>query len=98
MISIVVPAFNEEHGIVELYNRIRESSRTWGEPLEIILVDDGSRDSTLEILTRLAAQDHDLKVISLTRNFGHQPAVTAGLDAASGDIVAVIDADLQDPP
>ncbi|MBL8999415.1 MAG: glycosyltransferase, partial [Gemmatimonadetes bacterium] len=65
---------------------------------ELIVVDDGSRDRTLEILEEIAGRDPRVKVISLSRNFGHQPAVTAGLNHARGDIVCVIDADLQDPP
>ena len=98
MISLVVPAFNEEAGIEELYRRILAASNTWGDEFELIVVDDGSRDRTLEICERLAAFDPRLKVISLSRNFGHQPAVSAGLAHAQGDVVVVMDADLQDPP
>lgn len=98
MISVVVPAYNEEEGIAELYRRVKAASQSWGESLELIVIDDGSRDRTLEILASLASQDDDLKVISLSRNFGHQAALTAGLEAASGQVIAVIDADLQDPP
>ena len=98
MISLVVPAYNEEEGIEELHRRIAAASPAWGEDWELIVVDDGSRDRTLEVLERLAASDPRLKVVSLSRNFGHQPAVTAGLNHASGSIVCVMDADLQDPP
>lgn len=98
MISVVVPAFNEEQGIEALYQRVTEAAKLWGEELELIIVDDGSRDATLSICERLAAQDSRLKVISLTRNFGHQVALSAGLRHARGEITAVIDADLQDPP
>ena len=98
MISIVIPAFNEETGIEELYRRISAAAVDWGDSHELIIVDDGSRDRTLPLCQQIAAQDPRFKVISLTRNFGHQPAVTAGLDHATGDIVAVMDADLQDPP
>ena len=97
MISLVSPAFNEEDGIEELYRRVCGASPAWGEDFELVVVDDGSRDHTLEILERLAS-DPRLKVVSLSRNFGHQAAVSAGLMHTRGDIVAVIDADLQDPP
>jgi len=97
MISLVAPAFNEADGIEELYRRVCAASPAWGEDFELVIVDDGSRDQTLEILERLAC-DPRLKVVSLSRNFGHQAAVSAGLMYAQGDIVAVIDADLQDPP
>jgi glycosyltransferase involved in cell wall biosynthesis len=98
MISVVVPAFNEEEGIETLYQRVTDASSAWGEDHELIIVDDGSRDRTLQICETLASSDHRLKVLSLSRNFGHQAAVTAGLQHATGDIVAVMDADLQDPP
>ena len=98
MISIVVPAYNEEQGIEELYERVMAAARHWGDEVELIIVDDGSQDATLSICERLAAQDSRLKVISLTRNFGHQIALSAGLQHVNGDITAVIDADLQDPP
>lgn len=98
MISIVVPAFNEEQGIEALYHRVRTAARQWGEDFELIIIDDGSTDATLLICERLAAEDSRLKVISLTRNFGHQIALSAGLQHAQGDITAVMDADLQDPP
>jgi dolichol-phosphate mannosyltransferase len=98
MISIVVPAYNEEDGIALLYERVTSAATAWKEDYEIVVVDDGSRDGTLRILTGFAAADSRVKVLSFTRNFGHQAAVTAGLVHATGDIVAVIDADLQDPP
>jgi glycosyltransferase involved in cell wall biosynthesis len=98
MISLVIPAFNEEEGLEELYNRIAAAAPVWKEDFELILVDDGSTDGTMEICERLAAQDRRVKVISLSRNFGHQAAVSAGLAHARGEIVAVMDADLQDPP
>jgi len=98
MISIIVPAYNEGEGIRTLHERLAACARGWQEPYEILLIDDGSRDNTLAIAEELAAADPNLKVISLSRNFGHQAAVTAGLEHAAGDIVAIIDADLQDPP
>jgi glycosyltransferase involved in cell wall biosynthesis len=98
MISVVVPAFNEESAIRLLHERLTAAAETWGENYEIILVDDGSRDRTLEICRQIAEEDPHLRVLSFSRNFGHQAAVTAGLQHCSGDVAAVIDADLQDPP
>ena len=99
MISVVVPALNEEDGVQELYSRIAAAAREWPDTnLELILVDDGSSDRTLEICRGIARSDERFKVVSLTRNFGHQAAVSAGLQHASGDVVVVMDADLQDPP
>ncbi len=98
MISIVIPAYNEEEGIAEIYRRIVESASAWSEEFELLIVDDGSRDRTLAICEEIGSADPRMKVISLSRNFGHQPAVSAGLMHARGGIVAVMDADLQDPP
>jgi len=97
VISLVAPAYNEADGIEELYRRVCAASPAWGEDFELVIVDDGSRDRTMEVLERLAV-DPRLKVVSLSRNFGHQAAVSAGLMHAQGDIVAIMDADLQDPP
>lgn len=98
MISIVIPAFNEEDGLDELFRRIIAASPSWGDDFELILVDDGSRDKTLQIASDWSEKDSRIKVISLSRNFGHQPAVSAGLFHATGSIVSIMDADLQDPP
>jgi dolichol-phosphate mannosyltransferase len=98
MISVVVPALNEQESISELYRRVTGAAEQWGEDHELLIVDDGSTDNTLGILEQLASVDPRLKVVSLTRNFGHQAAVTAGLHHARGSIVCVLDADLQDPP
>jgi dolichol-phosphate mannosyltransferase len=98
MISIVIPAFNEGAGLPLLYERLSDCAETWDEDYEILLVDDGSRDDTLAIAEEFAARDPRWKIISLSRSFGHQPAVTAGLEHARGDLIAVLDADLQDPP
>jgi len=98
MISVVIPAYNEEDGIAEMYNRVVAAAPAWGEDFEVLIVDDGSRDRTLEICERIGAVDTRLKVLSLSRNFGHQAAVSAGLMHACGSIVTVMDADLQDPP
>lgn len=98
MISIVIPAYNEEEGIAELYRRIVEAAPRWQDEIEILIVDDGSRDRTVQICEEIGALDPRLKAIVLTRNFGHQAAVSAGLAHARGSIVTIMDADLQDPP
>lgn len=100
-LSIVVPLYNEAENVGELLRRLREVVTGLSVPpagWELICVDDGSRDSTLAILLAAAALDPHLRVISLSRNFGHQIAATAGLDAAHGDAVVLMDGDLQDPP
>jgi glycosyltransferase involved in cell wall biosynthesis len=97
-ISVVVPCFNEEEGIGECHRRLSAVLGETGLPYELVYVDDGSRDDTLEELAALHEADAHVAVVALSRNFGHQAAVTAGLDAASGDAVVIIDADLQDPP
>jgi dolichol-phosphate mannosyltransferase len=98
-ISVAIPLYNEEAGAVELLRRVTAVlDRLPGGPHEIVLVDDGSRDRTLEILERCAADDARLVVIALSRNFGHQRALTAALDHVSGDVTVVMDGDLQDPP
>ena len=96
--SIVAPAFNEEEVLPEFYRRVREVMDALGEPWELILINDGSRDNTLAVMRELHAKDPRVKIVSFSRNFGHQLAITAGLDYASGDAVIIIDADLQDPP
>ena len=96
--SIIAPIYNEEGNIQVLYERICEVMDSTREPWELITVNDGSRDHSLEMLEALTARDSRIKVINFARNFGHQIAVTAGLDYARGDAVVVIDADLQDPP
>jgi dolichol-phosphate mannosyltransferase len=94
---MVVPAFNEEAMIPILRTRWTEFARTLSCPVEIILVNDGSADATLPLLLDWAAADSRVKVLGLARNFGHQAAITAGLDAAAGDAIVIMDADLQDP-
>lgn len=98
VISIVVPIWNEEKVIPELYRRVVEVMAQTGEPWELICVNDGSRDHSLAQLIELHQQDPRVKVIDFSRNFGHQVAITAGADFAEGDAVIVMDADLQDPP
>jgi polyisoprenyl-phosphate glycosyltransferase len=98
LLSVVVPVYNEEEVIETTCRRLTDVLEALGEPYEILFVDDGSRDRTLDILRDLCASDKRLRVISFSRNFGHQIAVTAGIDHASGRCVVLIDADLQDPP
>lgn len=96
--SIVVPIYNEEDNIPQLHHRLTEVMIDLGESYELVFVDDGSRDRSLDLLQELYAHDPCMRVISLARNFGHQRAVSAGLDRAYGSAVIVIDGDLQDPP
>ena len=97
-LSVVAPCFNEEGVLHELYRRISQVLDGSGETWELVLVNDGSRDRTPEMMRELHAQDGRVKVVDFARNFGHQIAVTAGMDYAQGDAVVLIDADLQDPP
>jgi polyisoprenyl-phosphate glycosyltransferase len=96
--SIVVPAYNEEHVVPELTARLVEVMDALDGDAETILVDDGSRDRTYELMLEAAARDPRIRAARLSRNFGHQIALTAGIDLAAGDAVIVMDADLQDPP
>lgn len=99
LVSVVSPVYDEEAGIGEFVRRTRAALDSIdGIHWELVLVDDGSRDASLSRLRRLAAEDERIRVIALSRNFGHQLAITAGIDAADGDAVVVIDSDLQDPP
>ena len=97
-LSVVAPCFNEEGVLHELYRRISQVLDSSGESWELVLVNDGSGDRTPEIMRELHAQDDRVKIVDFARNFGHQIAVTAGMDYARGDAVVLIDADLQDPP
>jgi glycosyltransferase involved in cell wall biosynthesis len=97
-LSIVVPVYNEAENVRVLYGRLRSMLDSLGESSEIIFVNDGSTDGTVNQLVGLRREDSSLKVIDLSRNFGKEAAVTAGIDFAAGDAVVVIDADLQDPP
>lgn len=96
--SIVAPIYNEEGNIDLLYERISHVMDQTGEVWELILVNDGSRDQSPAMMDELAVRDPRVKVIHFARNFGHQTAVTAGIDFSSGDATVLIDADLQDPP
>ncbi|MCB8967106.1 MAG: glycosyltransferase family 2 protein [Chloroflexota bacterium] len=97
-ISIIAPVYNEEPVLPELHRRVSAIMDELGEPWELVLVDDGSRDRSAAIIAELHAADPRVKGISFSRNFGFQEAVTAGLDYAQGDAVILTDADLQDPP
>jgi polyisoprenyl-phosphate glycosyltransferase len=97
-LSVVIPVYNEEDNIPILYSRLGTILEKTTLEYEIIFVDDGSRDKSLELLQSLAAKDHHVIVVELTRNFGHQVAISAGLDYARGNGAIVMDADLQDPP
>ena len=98
-ISVIVPMYYEEKVAEECYKRLTTClQKLTNYTYEIIIIDDGSKDKTLEILENIASKDDKVKVISFSRNFGHQAAVTAGLKHVSGDAIIIIDADLQDPP
>lgn len=97
-LSIVVPVFNEEQIIPELVRRMTEAARSITDSYEIIFVNDGSRDTSLQKLKEACSGDSRLHYISFSRNFGHQIAITAGMDYASGEAIVTIDGDLQDPP
>jgi glycosyltransferase involved in cell wall biosynthesis len=96
--SIVAPVYDEEGNITPFYEEVKQAMDSIDESWELIMVNDGSSDGSLELMRSLAQKDCRVRVINFARNFGHQTAVTAGIDYASGDAVILIDADLQDPP
>ncbi|GCF07193.1 glycosyltransferase family 2 protein [Dictyobacter arantiisoli] len=96
--SIVAPIFNEEETLPHFYARVTQVMEKVGEPFELILVNDGSRDSSYQVMQDLHASDPRVRIIDFSRNFGHQIAISAGLDYAQGKAVVVMDSDLQDPP
>ncbi len=96
--SVVAPIYNERENIPELYRRVRLTMEGMGETWELILVDDGSTDGSTQAIRALALQDEHVRRVLFARNFGHQIAVTAGLDYSRGEATIIIDADLQDPP
>jgi len=96
--SIVIPLYDEEESFPDLVKQLREVMDLLDGPSEVILVDDGSKDATYQLMLEANREDARFKLLQLSRNFGHQVAITAGMDAASGQAVVVMDADLQDPP
>ncbi len=98
MLSIVIPVFNEEENLQTLHTRLTQTLTEQGLDYEIVFIDDGSQDQSPEILRRLEAEDHRVVVVEFARNFGHQVAISAGLEHSRGRVVSIMDADLQDPP
>ncbi len=98
MLSVIVPIYNEEANLLPLYQSLSEALKTLDEPAEIIFVNDGSLDHSLEIIKELSTKDKYVRYISLSRNFGHQVAISAGIDKCRGDYVLFMDGDGQDPP
>lgn len=98
ILSVVVPLYNEEEVINESYKRLKAVLDEIGEPYEVVMVNDGSRDKTALLATAICEKDENFKLLNFSRNFGHQIAITAGMDYTSGNAIVVIDADLQDPP
>ena len=98
MISIVIPIFNEEEVLPALIARLLAAANEWDRPYEIIFVDDGSEDDSVEVIRNLTLGRANVRLVQLSRNFGHQPAISAGIQAAEGDAIILMDGDLQDPP
>jgi glycosyltransferase involved in cell wall biosynthesis len=98
MYTVIIPIYNEELILPELRTRLMAAAAGLDEPFEVILIDDGSHDGSYALMTEMHAKDPRIKVIRLSRNFGHQIAISAGLDEARGDAVVLMDGDLQDPP
>src|SRR4029450_2085310 len=96
--SLVIPIYNEQECLPELLTRLRSLMERLDGPAEVVFVDDGSRDRSYGLIVDACRADDRFRAIQLSRNFGHQLAITAGLDFAAGDAVVVMDADLQDPP
>ena len=95
---VIVPMYNEEEVITETYQRLTTVMDSIGENYEIIFINDGSRDNTRAIISEFCRNNDKIKMIDFARNFGHQIAITAGMDYAAGECMVIIDGDLQDPP
>lgn len=98
MISVVIPCYNEDEVLNRLYERVTAAAEKWDEPFEVIVVDDGSGEKTWDMICNIHKCDPRWKAIQLSRNFGHQIAVSAGMYHSRGDCIVIIDGDLQDPP
>jgi cellulose synthase/poly-beta-1,6-N-acetylglucosamine synthase-like glycosyltransferase len=96
--TIVAPVFNEEETLPRFYQRVVDAMEHIGEPFELVLVDDGSGDGSSRVMRELHYRDPRVRCVTFSRNFGHQAAISAGLQAARGQAVVIIDSDLQDPP
>ncbi|MDD3364532.1 MAG: glycosyltransferase family 2 protein [Syntrophomonas sp.] len=96
--TIIIPVYNEEAVIQEAYHRLTRVMESTGESYELMFINDGSQDRTAELIEGFAEKDECVKLLDFSRNFGHQIAITAGMDYARGDAIVIIDADLQDPP
>ncbi|MDD2622420.1 MAG: glycosyltransferase family 2 protein [Bacteroidales bacterium] len=97
-LSVIIPCFNEELVIKETYNRLKHVLDEIKQEYELIFINDGSKDKTYDILLQLSTEDKNVKILNFSRNFGHQCAVTAGINYCTGDAAVIIDSDLQDPP
>lgn len=97
-LSVVIPVLNEQETLPELYTQLTKILKTTVGSYEIIFVNDGSQDKSMEIMMDFNKRDSKVKIIELSRNFGHQAAISAGIDYVSGDTVILMDGDLQDPP
>jgi len=96
--SLVIPCYNEEEVLPELRHRLKELVAKYSFPIEVVLIDDGSKDNTWPMIHSYSNEDGFIKAVRLARNFGHQTAITCGLDQTRGEVVVILDADLQDPP
>ncbi len=97
-LSVIIPVFNEEENLLTLHGRLTRALVNLGMEYEIVLVDDGSQDQSPDILRRMEAEDQRIVIVEFARNFGHQVAISAGLEQSRGRVVCIMDADLQDPP